>query len=128
MLAPKALMIAGALAWAGIVAAMFTVSREPSPVMAAQPAFDERWEAAPDEILPLKKQDRLAVATPEAVAMKTEQAALTPPEAPVEAKPVPHKKKKLVETAEREVEHNDICRAHHLRKVWVTSRRWRCRR
>jgi hypothetical protein len=100
--------------------------RESTPAPAAiTPAvaklFAERFDV-PDEPALLKKADRLVIEQPGPVPVKTETILMTKPDAPVEAKGAARKK-----TAGREVEH-DICARHHMRRAWVTPRRWRCRR
>jgi hypothetical protein len=119
----KSFLIAAALAWSGIVAAMLTVSREPAPAQPVPPSpaqFDERW----DEPLPLKKQDRLplpVLPVPGPVPAQTaEPIVLAQPQAQVEAKPAAPKQKSMRE---------GVCAKG---KRWFKKRNgrkyWRCRR
>lgn len=119
MMTRGALVVAGAIAWSGIAAAIISGSREPTTAS----AFDERFGQNVSEAAPLKKQDRLVVAEAGPVPVKTE-VVLVQPQTTVEAKPVERKRREVVE---RTVEQN-ICTRHRLKKVWVTSRRWRCRK
>jgi hypothetical protein len=126
--------IAGALALSGILAAMASGMREPTPAPApvatavAKPVFAERFDV-PNEPAVLKKADRLKieqpvpVATSDPVPVKTESIVLARPDQPVEVKPVARKK-----TTKREVRH-DVCTRHHMHKVVTRGgRSWRCRR
>jgi hypothetical protein len=123
----KSFQIAGVLALSGILAAMASGLREPTPAPAAittavaKPVFAERFDL-PDEPALLKKADRLVIEQPGSVPVKTETILMTKPDAPVEAKGAARKR-----TAGREVAH-DICARHHMHRAWVTPRRWRCRR
>lgn len=124
----RTLMVAGALAWAGILAAMMTMSRETAPVEAKAAQFDSRWDDAAVEAAALKKQDRLAIEEPGPVAVKTESIVLVQPKAKVETK-----KAEPVERVERKRRGTgrDVCQRHGMHKVWIVRRHWkswRCRR
>jgi hypothetical protein len=107
--------IAGAAA--AICAVVLGAShRDPDPPVST-------WPEAPQVSTP--KADRLPLFQP---VMAVEKAAEIP--APVAEPP-----KQLEATVRRaHAEHRerhrerDLCERHHLRKVWVSERRWRCRR
>jgi len=89
----------------------------------AQAVFAERYDVADDFPL-LQKADRLAVKDTGPVPVQTQR---------IDPEPtLPAAKQK---TAEHESEagrprerKRDLCERHNMHKVWVTSRRWRCRR
>jgi hypothetical protein len=123
----KSFQFAGAMALSGILVAMASGMREPTPAPAAittavaKPVFAERFDL-PDEPALLKKADRLVIEQPGPVPVETEIILMTKPDAPVAVKETARKR-----TAGREVEH-DVCARHHMHRAWVTPRRWRCRR
>jgi len=125
----KPFMIAGALALAGLVAGAVASSREPAPAapaaspVVAKTEFAERFDT-PDDFPLMKKTDRLVV--PVGPALKTE-IVMAQPEALIDlkTKTEPKKTEKPTMVAARE---NNLCTRHNMHKVWVTSRRWRCRR
>jgi hypothetical protein len=124
----KSFMIAGALALSGIVTGALT--REPTPAPAAsspvmtRAVFAERFDL-PDDFPLLKKQDRLKLVEAAPVPVQTETIATAKSDQPVEAKPVPKKKR---ETRVATSEHN-ACTRHHMRKVLSRhGRSWRCRK
>ena len=126
-----------ALLWGGTlyVAAKPTVSTAPA-------AFSERF---PDEMPhSLKKQDRIipvktvAVAavdivnadqinvvdlmTPPVQALQQDEPAQDDPD------PAPRQNRRNERNERNERDERNVCTRHHLRKVWVTNRKWRCRR
>lgn len=124
----KSFLIAGALAWSGIVVAMVTVSREPVPAVSAPVAakFEARWEDVSDEPPLLKKQDRLVVREQEPVPKHPDIVVVPPVKMPVvvalpnEDKPVSRRR------VHRE---RNVCTKHNMRKVMTRGgRSWRCRR
>ncbi|MBT1509492.1 hypothetical protein KIP88_03160 [Bradyrhizobium sp. SRL28] len=125
----KPFMIVGAVALAGLVAGAVASSREPTPAPAASPgvvtrtAFDERFDV-PDDFPLLRKTDRLM--EPVVIPLKTELV-MVQPEALIDVKKKTEPKKTEKPTMVATSEHN-LCTRHNMHKVWVTSRRWRCRR
>lgn len=126
----KPFLIVGAVALAGIVAGAVSGAREPTPTPATSPvaatAFDERFDA-PDDFPLLKKMDRLPLPAP--TPFKTE-IVMVQPAAQIDATPKeepkkPDKPEKPTKFASAE---QNLCTRHNMHKVWVTSRRWRCRR
>ncbi len=111
----------------------------PSAARAGEVAANRQAEAVPV----LKKQDRMPAVPFEARFL------VVPPRSPsqpdersepqAEAQPEPRAEKPREMSEDRPVptprqhqpEHvarRDICARHHMRKVWVTDRRWRCRK
>ena len=116
--------VAGIVALTGIAAGALSSARQSAPVTTATAAqFDQRWDM-PDDPAPLKKQDRLALQTPEPVPVVIEREV-----------PPPVKMPAAVRTAEadedRPVRHREsnVCTRHHMRKVETHGgRSWRCRK
>jgi hypothetical protein len=130
------LVIAAAIAWSGIAAAIISGSREPTSAVSAPVAtkFDARWndstDVAADSFPLLKKTDRLpvpVVRSEEPGQIKTEIIATVQPDDRIDVKEKPPKKRKPTRMAEREVEHN-VCTRYHMHKVTTHGgRSWRCR-
>ena len=123
----KAFMIVGAVALAGIVAASSrTVSRRrASPPVVAQTAFVERFDV-PDKFPLMKKTDRLQMPAPKP--FKTE-IVMVQPAAQIDTTPKEEPKKPdKPEKPTKFASGQTFCTRHNMHKVWVTSRRWRCRR
>lgn len=97
------------------------VPRSPPP-----PTDRQRFEAALIEharVIPLEKADKLPIAVPDPTPVVTEpvEPPAPPPAAPVQqaaaADPPPA------------APHNpDLCERHHMHKVWINGRTWRCRK
>ena len=116
---------------AALGGAVMYAAAKPASVTAAA-AFSERFPT--EQPHSLKKQDRLipietvAVAAVDIVdAGQVNAVDLMAPAEPAltsaqDDRPAPPRHQHV----ERVVEHN-VCTRHHLRKVWVSSRRWRCR-
>jgi hypothetical protein len=128
----RSFQIAGLLALSGILAAMFSVSREPAQAVSSPVAskFDARWDDATDvtaDSFPLlKKQDRLAAADPGPVPVRTERVVLVQPQDKVEEKKAKPKKTEPTKVATAE---HDVCTRHHLRTVMTHGgRSWRCKK
>ena len=120
----KSFLIAGTVAWAGLIAAMISIPRDAAMVMASAPAFNARWEETLEEPSLLKKGDRLPLP------VMLAPIKLAPVERPAVvlatvAEPDEEKPRKRVRTHERE---RNVCGRHGLRKVWVTRKYWRCRK
>lgn len=127
----KPFLIAGALAWSGIVAAMLSVSREPTeasvPVTAPLVAkFDARWDASSaDDYALLKKTDRLPLQEPGPI-----------PKHPDNTLPPPATMPAVVATQDddrpvsrRKHRERNACTRHGMRKVTTHGgRSWRCRK
>ena len=131
-------MVTGAVVLSGITAAIISAHEPqsspaaPAPVVKA--GFADRWSDSTVNDWPLlKKQDRLALPLREPLPVKTETVLVLPQtEAQAEeptrawvAKPVSKPVPKRIKVAEHE---GNVCTRHKMHLVWVTSRRWRCRR
>jgi len=128
---PKTFLLAAALAWSGIAAAVVSIRNEPAPVMAKAAEFDARWDDATE----LKKQDRLPLLTREADWRPAQEPEPIPkyPEPDV----VPPVKMPAVvaipnEDDDRPVSRRthrtrDVCEKHGKRKVAIRGRSWKCR-
>jgi hypothetical protein len=127
MIPGKSFQIAGVVALSGILAAMFSASRESAPAPAQAAPLATRLEGiSPDDFPLLKKQDRLPLPDlgPKPVATET---VMVQPEAQIDVKKKAEPKKEKP-TMVASVEHN-ICTAHHMRKIETHGgRSWRCRR
>ena len=131
------LLSTAVIAWSGIAASMLV--REPDkplPPVAPLVYFEEV------SVDPAPKADRLDL-PPEIVGpipvitekiepapQPAEVAALPPPQAKVDDEPSPRRRRHQQEKVDRDDEPrgSDICSRHGMHKVWVTERRWRCRR
>ena len=135
----KSFQLAGALALCGILAAMLSGMREPTPAPAAvaaavaKPVFAERFDVPVAPPL-LKKADRLKIEEPlpvaasEPVPVKTETIGTARPDQQIDIKKSEPKKKQRP-TRMASAEHHDVCRRHHMHKVTTHGgRSWRCRR
>jgi hypothetical protein len=125
LLPSKTFLIAGALAWSGLIAAMLSMSREPAPAESAPVVakFDSRWEELDDPPL-LKKQDRLALPVVTERVPVSPLIALSVDNAAVETAP-----KKPVERHRHVGERRNICSRHGMHRVITHGgRSWRCRK
>jgi hypothetical protein len=128
----RSFQIAGLIALSGILAAMFSVSREPAQAVSSPVAskFDARWDDATDvtaDSFPLlKKTDRLKIEEPGPVPVRTERVVLVQPQDKVEEKRAKPKKTEPTKVATAE---HGVCTRHHLRTVMTHGgRSWRCRK
>jgi hypothetical protein len=130
----KPFLIAGALAWSGLVAAMVSASHEPTPAIAEfkrlipSPAFDERWDntTVEDQAL-LKKQDRLVMREQDPLPKHPDSVVVPPVKMPAvvmvqtedDDKPISRRKHRS----------RDVCAKHGMHKVTIRGgRSWRCRK
>lgn len=112
-----------AMAMAAMIALLDVFALQRIPI---DPPIVVAVAAEPDEI-PLKKTDRLTVATaskPVADATRTyapEAPASMPPVLLVsdDDKPAPRHRRQQA---------GDLCTKHHMHKVWINGNRWRCRK
>ncbi|MGY2987657.1 hypothetical protein [Bradyrhizobium sp. USDA 4508] len=118
-------LLAAALAWSGIAAAVLTDARgkpaTPTPAEVhrhAPVAFEDRWQ--PTESVPAKKQDRLPLFVP---APQPKPAVLFAPE-PL---PQPAQAERVMAQTKVKVI-RDVCQRHGMRKVKHGRYGWRCRR
>jgi hypothetical protein len=128
----KAFLIAGVLALSGIVVGVLG-AREPvseavsAPVM-AQTEFGSRFDLSADDHPLMKKSDRLAVrAVTEPVPVQTERV-VPPSPATMPAVVVVKDEDDKPVSSRRKHRGSDLCGRHNMRKVWVSSKRWRCRK
>lgn len=115
-------LLAGSLVMTGMIVAVRASRDKMPPVVRSATSlfvFEDRWL---DDSAILKRQDRLQVDN-DPVVIRTQPIRFE------EDEPVAQPARPAIRhRGSRHERRRDLCQRHGLRKVWVSSRRWRCRR